>query len=321
MRRRSFVAFGLLAIVLCIGAPTFGEQDASSTPASVPAQSARTKRVLIISVDGLRPDVLLRAKAPTMRGLMDKGSFTMWAMTTPMAITLPSHTSMLTGATVPVHGIEWTSDKAPGKPAYPKLPTVLELAHSKEMVTALASGKSKFAALAKPGTLTASFVPPSPDGMVKDAETAKQAAAIIRKHRPAAMFVHFADVDTIGHSIGWGTTEQLAAVERADAAITVVLDAYKSEGVLEDTLIIISADHGGAGKTHGPDDPRSRHIPWIASGPGVRENFDLTRDRDLVVNTEDTAATACQFLGLAPGDGATGKPVMRIYRELPGASQ
>lgn len=315
MRRRTFVAVGLLAIVLCASVSTLGQKDESPAPPAATQQTAAEKRVLIISVDGLRPDVLLRSKAPTMRGLMDHGAFTMWAFTTPMAVTLPSHTSMLTGATVPVHGIEWNNDKTPGAVVYPKVPTVLELAHAKGMTSALASGKSKFYALAKQGTVTASFMPPGPDGTAKDDVTAKQAADIVKQHRPTVMFVHLADVDTVGHTIGWGTTEQLAAVERADTAIAVVLDAYKAAGLLENTLVIITADHGGAGKTHGPDDPRSRHIPWIAAGPGLRANFDLTRDRDLVVNTEDTAATTCQFLGLTPGEGATGKPVMRIYTE------
>lgn len=315
MRRRDFVVCGLLVILSCAGVAALGVGEGSAKQQPAAAPHSREKRVLIVSIDGLRPDVLLRAKAPTVRGLMDKGSFTMWAYTTPTAITLPSHASMLTGGTVQAHGIEWNSDKTPNTPAHPKLPTVLELAHDKGMATALASGKSKFAALAKPGTVTASFTPPAPDGKVDDAETAKQAAALIRKHRPAAMFVHLADVDTTGHSVGWGTPEQLDAVARADAAVGVVLDAYKAEGVLDDTLVIVTADHGGAGRNHGPDDPRSRHIPWIAAGPGVRANFDLTRDQDLVVNTEDTAATVCQFLGLKPGIGATGKPVIRIYTE------
>lgn len=315
MRRRTFIIFGLLGLVSCASVLALGENDTNTPSPAATQQAATDKRVLIISVDGLRPDVLLRAKSPTMRGLMDRGAFTMWAFTTPMAVTLPSHTSMLTGATVPTHGIEWNNDKTPGPVVYPKVPTVLELAHAKGMASALASGKSKFYALAKQGTVTASFIPPGPDGTAKDDVTAKQAADIVKQHRPAIMFVHLADVDTVGHAIGWGTTEQLAAVERADTAIATVLDAYKATGLLDSTLVIVSADHGGAGKTHGPDDPRSRHIPWIAAGPGLRANFDLTRDRDLVVNTEDTAMTACQYLGLTPGDGATGKPVMRIYAE------
>ena len=34
--------------------------------------------VIIISIDGLRPDVLLRADAPTIRSMMARGCFTFW---------------------------------------------------------------------------------------------------------------------------------------------------------------------------------------------------------------------------------------------------
>jgi len=37
----------------------------------------------------------------------------------------------------------------------------------------------------------------------------------------------------------------------------------------ERTLLILTADHGGAGRTHAADDARSRTIPWIIVGPGV----------------------------------------------------
>ena len=72
---------------------------------------------------------------------------------------------------------------------------------------------------------------------------------------------------------------------------------------------------GVNGKTHGGLDPRSRHIPWVAAGPGVRQNYDLTRDQKLVVATYDTFATACYFLGIESPDGIEGKPVGQIFEQ------
>jgi len=97
-----------------------------------------------------------------------------------------------------------------------------------------------------------------------------------------------------------------------------ILDTLDQTGLRDSTVVILSADHGGAGKTHGPNDPRSRHIPWVASGPGIRKNYDLTRDPTLTVNTEDTFATACFFLGVRPIIKIDGKPVEQVleHREL-----
>ena len=87
------------------------------------------------------------------------------------------------------------------------------------------------------------------------------------------MFVHFPSTDNVGHAIGWGTPQQLAAVETADKQLARVLAALDEAGVLGSTLIILTADHGGAGKEHGPDDPRARHIPWIAVGRGSKRTW------------------------------------------------
>ena len=63
---------------------------------------------------------------------------------------------------------------------------------------------------------------------------------------------------------------------------------------------------------HGPDDARSRHIPWIASGPGIRRNYDLTRDPTLTVNTEDTFATACTMMNIPMPQYRDGKFIKEI---------
>src|SRR3954470_7464473 len=84
----------------------------------------QVKHALIISIDGLRPDLMLRAKAPRMQSLLDRGSYSMWAKTTAASITLPSHISMLTGVTPEAHGIHWNEDLPLREPVYPSFPTV-----------------------------------------------------------------------------------------------------------------------------------------------------------------------------------------------------
>ena len=78
-----------------------------------------------MSIDGLRPDVLLRARAPNARRLMERGSFTMWARTVPECYTLPAHVSILTGVSPQTHGVEWNDHI---EEAYSLVPTVFEVA-------------------------------------------------------------------------------------------------------------------------------------------------------------------------------------------------
>lgn len=309
MRTMRLFAF-FLAVLISYAAYA---QQAQVGPQELPPRPfAAIDRVLIISVDGLRPDVYFRADAPTIQSLYKQGTFTFWARTTPNSITLPSHTSMLTGVSPRKHGIEWNVDLPLSKPVYPKVATIFEIANKAGYSTAMAAGKSKFETLAKPGTLTGEYI--TTNAKSTDSDVAENAVLLINSLKPHVMFVHLPGVDNAGHAKGWGSDEQLAAVHEADAAVASVIEAYKKNNLWKSTLLILSSDHGGAGLSHGPDDPRSRHIPWICVGPGVRKNFDLARYDDVQVNTEDTFATACYALGLKLGTYVDGRPVTRAFQ-------
>lgn len=283
-------------------------------------------RVLIVSIDGLRPDVALRAEMPTLRKMMRLGSFTFWATTTPAAITLPSHTSMLTGVTIERHGIKGNDDdSAAAEPI--RVPTIFDLAKAAGVSTGMASGKSKFSMYAN--SIDHAWQPePTPtaerqdDGRMKrvlkgtsvrDDVTADHAVEIIATHRPRLMLLHLARNDGVGHGRGWGSAEQIEGLAVTDKQLGRVVEALRSAGVLAETTIILSADHGGLGRSHGKDNDPSKFIPWIIVGPGIRPNVDLSQYKDRPIRTYDTFATACRVLGLTPAADIDGSPVLQAF--------
>jgi len=278
------------------------------------AQTARPdpqiRHAVIISVDGLRPDLALRGETPNIHALFNSGSYSFWARTTAESVTLPSHTSMLTGVVPVKHGILWNADLPLTRAVYPAFPTIFELAKQCGYTTAMAAGKSKFVILAKPLTLDWEFIPYTEK--IEDYQVADQAVAMILLHQPDVLFVHLPGVDNAGHAFGWSSKQQMEAIARADTAIGNVLWALDQCHLRDSTFILVTADHGGAGRMHGPDDDRSRHIPWIAVGPGIRRGLDLTIYGDLVINTEDTFATVAYLLGIPVPRQIDGKPVMEI---------
>ncbi len=239
---------------------------------------------------------------------MQRGAYTFWAKTTAVSITLPSHVSMLTGVSPRVHGIEWNSDLPLSRPVYPAVPTLFEVARKAGYTTAMVAGKSKFNTLNKPGTID--FVSAPATEFCSDDEVAGHAVEIINAHQPQLLFVHFPGADVMGHALGWGSKEQLAAIENIDADIGKVLKAIDDQKLSDSTYVIVTADHGGAGKTHGPEDARSRTIPWILAGPGVRLGLDLSTDGHLDVKTEDTFATVAALLKI-PTQRVEGVPVVQ----------
>lgn len=279
---------------------------------AVASSTAHAERhALLVSADGLRPDVALRAEMPVLRALMARGSFTMWAVTTDLAVTLPSHVSMLTGVPPPVHAITYNHDTRPGEPAEPAWPTLLELAKRARLRTAMSAGKGKFSLFAEPGALDRSFVPPR-GASATDEVVADSAARWLVSLRPHLMFVHLPGLDAAGHANAWGSAAQLEVAARTDRALGHVLQALALAGLQDSTLVVITADHGGAGTTHGGLDPRSRTIPWIAAGPGVRRNFDLATVATRTVRTEDTFATIAEWLGLTLEKPVEGRAVREM---------
>lgn len=283
------------------------------------------KHAVIISIDGLRPDLLLRANTPNLHGLFEAGCFSFWARTTELSVTLPSHTSMLTGVTPEKHGITFNDD-GPLEQVYPNVPTLFQLAKKAGYTTAVSATKSKFSALTK-GVDWVSV--PSRKQNFSDEDAAKHAVDMLRDHHPDVLFLHLGHVDAVGHAIGWATPEQIAAIEAADAWVGQVLAELKELGLTDSTFVLVTADHGGTGRWHGPDDPRARHIPWIIAGPGLRKGLDLTTFRELTINTEDTFATTCWLLNIPIEETIDGKavqlitetPPAQLIYEVPGASK
>ena len=299
---------GLLALTLTAYAATPGDASVVKPgPHPIPG----IERVLIIGIDGLRPDRLLYANAPVIRGLMREGAYSMWMQTTPTANTLPSFTSMLTGVSPAKHGLVWNKLIKADPPEWPARPTLFEMAHQDGYKTALVAGKTKLRHWEKPGTID--FVSLPGDDTTTDQMVAAEAVRIIAGSKPDVLFAHLPGVDAAGHAKGWGSPEQLAAIEEADACVGRLLAALDTAGTRASTLIMLSADHGGAGLGHGPDDARSRHIPWIVAGPGVKRGYDLTQLRELMLRTEDTCATACYVLGLPVMPYFDGAPVKQAF--------
>jgi predicted AlkP superfamily pyrophosphatase or phosphodiesterase len=241
---------------------------------------------------------------PTLFGMVRGGAVTWDAHTIFPSITLPSHTSMLTGVGPDKHKITWNDYQAAKGTV--TVPTIFALAHRQGLVTGLFAGKEKFKHLDVPGSLDAFEIPG-----YEAKKVAEAAFKFILERKPNLCFLHFADSDGEGHKIGWGSPEQVKAFAAADAALKTLRKAIKDAGIEKTSVVILSADHGGHGKGHGSFIEEDMHIPWIAWGKGVRRHFTITDP----VTTYDTAATALWLLDVPLPASFDGKPVLSAFRK------
>lgn len=295
------------AAALLAGALASGCAYAASTPGAGPALPERhVRHVVLVSIDGLRPDAIERAGATNLRRLMREGAYTLQASTISPSKTLPSHTSMLTGVGPAKHGITWNEDRV-AETGRVKVPTVFDLADSAGLRTAAFFGKAKFRHLLGPAD--PDFWVSVPRGMevllaprmVEDVER------YLKYRGPDLLFVHISDPDIAGHTVGWMSAPYRAAVRRADAAVGRIRRAARAR-YGDQFVLIVTADHGGHGRTHGTDDAMDKTIPWIAWGAGIAPGRIAGR-----VDTYDTAATVLWLLGISRPAFWDGRPVTGAF--------
>lgn len=270
------------------------------TATQTPTPAPHASRVLILSIDGLRPDAILAAPMPNLLALMQNGAYTLNAQTVYPSSTLPAHASMLLSVCPSKHGVDW-NDYLP-KEGYANGTDLFDLAHAAGLQTVMVVGKEKLRQLTEPSSLD-SFT------YVNDRDLV--VAERLLENFPqdfGVLFVHFPLVDGMGHEHSWMSWQQLSVASRADEALGNILAELDARGLRDETLIIVTSDHGGHDTTHGSRRPEDMTIPWIVSGPGVQPKVLTTP-----VNTMDTAATAAFMLGLPIPPEWDGVPVYEAF--------
>ena len=301
-------AFAALACVVSISRCVRAEDTADVTGpdarprAVLPAPPKGIKHVIIVSFDGGKPAVIRQASMPFLKEMVSTGAHTWNAQTIMPSITLPAHTSMLTGLAPSKHHVLW-NNWMPEKGTIAS-PTVFALAKQAGFVTGCIAGKDKFKHLNVPGTID--------DFEIPDYHAEKCAAAAVRlidSRKPGLLFVHFSDPDGAGHMFGWGSPQQVQALAESDSALGMLQDAVAESNIASSTVFIVTADHGGHDRTHGLRIPDDMTIPWITWGAGVRKGHQI----ESPVVTYDTTATALWLLGVRLPANLDGRPVTEAY--------
>jgi cysteine-rich repeat protein len=203
-------------------------------------------------------------------------------------ITLPNHTTMLTGrpVTQPAgqpntvhHG--WTSNNDPapgvaphngGNPNLSYIASSYDVAHGAGRSTALFASKTKFVLFERSyPALIDVYVNASAASMHQSL-----LAALAANHFDYA-FVHYSLPDDAGHASGWGSPQWNDAVRSVDDMLASLFALIDSDPELHGrTLVILSADHGGAGTGHSDaTNPANYTIPFFLWGEGVQPGANL----------------------------------------------
>jgi hypothetical protein len=262
--------------------------------------ASRIKHVIVITYDGMRGDAVAAAPMPNLMAMMKNGAYTTTARTINYSVTLPAHASLFSGLCQSKHGVDW--DVTTYYKGYSKGVDIFDQAHAAGLKTVMIVNKEKMRQLAEPETTDVFRI-------VYGIESEIMNAAIEEiPLRFDLMFIHFGSPDARGHKYGWMADSYLKAVRQGDAALGLLLTALDQYEIRDNTLIIVTADHGGHDRGHVGTVIEDLHIPWVAYGPGIQPGELINP-----VSIMDTAPTIAYALELPSQPAWDGIPVYQAF--------
>lgn len=222
------------------------------------------RHVLVIGIDGCRPDAIALADAPTFDALTALGRSTYTASTqlTTATVSGPGWASILSGVEAEDHLVAGNDDLV--DVALATYPTFLERARLAGHTAGVSAQWAGILALVE-RDLSARAVTGAPTRVVS-------AAVALLAAGTDVTFVHFDDVDHAGHASGFSPTNPayLAAIEGVDGWIASLVDAVLARPSITDErwLVALTTDHGGSISGHGALDAENRTVFLVLADLG-----------------------------------------------------
>ena len=255
------------------------------------------KRVIVVVIDGCRLDRFHEAEKPYLEKMMEGGTVYNNVETVYPARTVVCFSSMLTGASPEAHGI--TSN------------LVLKLGLKVESVFDVLRRAGKGGRLVGIAHLIDAFGADvaSVTSVAHNDKIDQNLIAVARRemetHDPELLVLQLLAVDQNGHVRGTAYPEYVERIEITDHLIEGFMAWCEDRGYLEDTAVILMADHGqgkGIG-AHGHLSEGERFVPFAIWGSGVAEERVVEKPASIL----DLAPTICYLLGVEPPKGSTGR--------------
>jgi hypothetical protein len=227
---------------------------ATARPGPLPTASEARHPVLLISVDGMRPDAVLEAdkhqlRLPVLRSFLREGSYAQQVINVNPTVTNPNHTTLVTGVLPLEHGI-YNNRPFAAMAKLPKGYSAYAEIKAPTLWGAAKKAKLRTASIFWPVTKKAHDID---FNLVEgndedDQKIADDAIALIEQKRPDLLTVHFVAADHAQHEHGPFSAEGNAALERIDIQIGRVVAAHRR--VYPGSVVAIVSDHGFDKVTH-----------------------------------------------------------------------
>lgn len=282
--------------------------------AKAPRPKHAPKHIVLIAFDGLSSIAIRNHPMPNFNRLMQEGAYTLHKRSILPSSSAPNWASMFTAVGPESHGYTTWGSKTPEIPPYitneyGRFPGFYGLFRNKfpkaecgflygwdgmrYLVDSLAISYTRHAPMTKE----------HPDGVTPDA------VKYIKEKKPKYCAVIYEEPDNTGHAHGWETEAYYKKLDEIDAYLGKVVNAIQEAGMMDETVIILSSDHGGIRTNHGGITLDEMETPLVFYGKGVKKGFEITESTMVI----DIPATEAWLFGIEPHEAWLGNPVTTAF--------
>ncbi|MDN3689931.1 alkaline phosphatase family protein [Cyclobacterium jeungdonense] len=272
----------------------------------------KVKHAILIGLDAFGSRGFQKAETPHLNQMVAEGAIAPFARAVLPTNSSPNWTSMLTGADPLQHGVydnDWELDNqrwppviATEKGVYPSLFNWI----NDQLPESNMHFFYEWGGLARLYDLEG--VDKVFHGDTGD-EVFTNAVNAFFEERPDFLFIDIDEIDHYGHQDGHDSKSYFQSISHYDSLIGNFVEKLKDAGLMEETLILITGDHGGIGKGHGGNSLEELEIPIILFGKGVQKGRVVAKP----CYQYDVAPTLAYALGIKPPDAGVGRPILEAF--------
>ena len=254
-------------------------------------------KLILISIDGMRPDGLKQCGNPYLKELEKISAYTYEGSSVMPSVTLPCHYSMSHSVTPERHGILTNTYVPEVRP----VTGLFEKIKSAGFKSAMFYGWEPIRDIARPGSLVHSKYMNFRAAESVDTELTNECDKLITEYNPDFVFLYLVDTDDKGgHDVGWMSCEYLRRISIAIDNVKKIIEAHGDE-----YHVVIMADHGGHDRTHGHNIPEDMTVPFFFIGESFAKG-EIKEKLSLL----DIAPTIAAVMGIAPDEDWEGKSLI-----------
>ena len=252
-----------------------------------------SNKVVMILVDGMRPDGLMQCGSEFALQFAETSLCDFCAKTVMPSVTLPCHMSLFHSVPPERHGVTTNTYRPMVRP----LDGLIEQLDKYGRKCAFFNTWEELRDVFRPDHLHMHICINEHKYQNTDAMISEFAISYIRDEQPDFVFVYLGETDERGgHNSGWMTPQYLECVKNAWDCIEHICDS-----IPEDYTTIVLADHGGHDRDHGTDRPEDMTIPVMLNGPSIDPEQPVHGSADGGhISILDVAPTIAKLLDVPP---------------------